>query len=213
MPDTLIENPILNSPYREPTRHFRFGDEGITNEIIETRRASAYFVPIPPPEKKSKQLHFDTEWTKDRIETNDKVDRIRERVKHWRKGDYQGITQVTRNLLQHWTDADRENKLFFCQVEALETLIDLTESARKVGDHWIENQLRDANNSSNLGLKRVAIKGATGPVQDGRHGPAEHWARHERGRRVEGLLADQHMGVCTVGVRLRGRPSALCSPS
>jgi len=39
MPDTLIENPILNSPYREPTRHFRFGDAGITNEIVETRRA------------------------------------------------------------------------------------------------------------------------------------------------------------------------------
>ena len=35
MPDTLIENPILNSPYREPTRHFRFGDEGITNEVVE----------------------------------------------------------------------------------------------------------------------------------------------------------------------------------
>ncbi len=35
MPDTLIENPILNSPYSEPTRHFRFGDEGITNEIVE----------------------------------------------------------------------------------------------------------------------------------------------------------------------------------
>ncbi len=162
MPDTLIENPILNSPYREPTRHFRFGDEGITNEIVETRRASAYFVPIPPPKKKGKQLVFDTEWTEDRLTANDEVDRIRERVKHWREGDYQGITQVTRQLLQHWTDPDRENKLFFCQVEALETLVYLTESARKVGDNWIENWLRDANDSSNPGLNRVAMKMATG---------------------------------------------------
>jgi type III restriction enzyme len=54
MPDTLLENPILNAPYREPNRHFRFGDEGITNEIVDTRRASAYFVPIPPPKKKGK---------------------------------------------------------------------------------------------------------------------------------------------------------------
>jgi type III restriction enzyme len=92
MPDTLIENPILNAPYREPNRHFRFGDEGITNEIVETRRASAYFVPIPPPKKKGKQLQFDTEWTQDRIELNDQVNRIRERVKHWRDGEYQGIT-------------------------------------------------------------------------------------------------------------------------
>ena len=35
MPDTIIENPILNSPFREPDRHWRFTDEGITNEIVE----------------------------------------------------------------------------------------------------------------------------------------------------------------------------------
>lgn len=162
MPDTLIENPILNSAFIEPTRHFRFGDEGITAEVVEARRASAYFVPIPPPKKKGKQLQFETEWTQDRIETNDQVNRIRERLKHWREGGYQGITPVTRKLLGHWTDLDRENKLFFCQVEALETLIYLTEAARRVGDHWIENWLRDANESSNPGLNRIAMKMATG---------------------------------------------------
>jgi len=124
MPDTLIENPILNSPYSEPNRHFRFGDEGITNEIVETRRASAYFVPIPPPKKKGKQLHFETQWTLDRIQPNDQVNRVRERVTHWREGEYQGVTQVTRKLLKHWTDPDRENKLFFCRVEALEIIND-----------------------------------------------------------------------------------------
>ncbi len=118
MPDTIIENPILNSPFREPGRHFRFGDEGITNEIVESRRASAYFVPIPPPKKKGKQLQFETQWTQDRIQPNNQVNRIRERVKHWREGEYQGATQVTRKLLQYWTNPDRENKLFFCQYEA-----------------------------------------------------------------------------------------------
>ncbi len=48
MSDTTIENPVLNAPYDEPTRHFRFGDEGITNEIVVGRRPSAYFVPIAP---------------------------------------------------------------------------------------------------------------------------------------------------------------------
>jgi len=162
MADTLIENPILNSPYREPNRHWRFGDEGILNEVVETRRASAYFVPIPAPKKKGKQLQFDTEWTQDRIEPNDKANLIREKVRHWREGEYQGVTQVTRKLLQHWINPDRENKLFFCQVEALETLVYLTESARKVGDNWIENWLRDANLASNPGLNRVAMKMATG---------------------------------------------------
>ncbi len=51
MRDTVIENPIINSPYEEPKRHFRFPEDGITNEIIEERRVSSYFVPIPRPKK------------------------------------------------------------------------------------------------------------------------------------------------------------------
>src|SRR5271165_1948643 len=162
MPDTIIENPILNSPFREPDRHWRFTDEGITNEIVATRRASAYFVPIPPPKKKGKQLQFDTEWTQDRIEPNDNVNRIRQRVKLWREREYGGVTQVSRKLLQHWRDPDRENKLFFCQIEALETLIFLTEAAEKVGDNWIKTWLGEVNAASNPGLNRIAMKMATG---------------------------------------------------
>ena len=45
MNQVVIENPILNSPYGEPNRHFRFTEDGITNEIIESRRISSYFVP------------------------------------------------------------------------------------------------------------------------------------------------------------------------
>ena len=63
MPRVLIENPILNSPYKEPTRHFKFSDDGITDEIVESRRISTYFVPIAKPRKKAgeKQLALDTE--------------------------------------------------------------------------------------------------------------------------------------------------------
>lgn len=46
MPPAVIPNPILNTPYDEPTRHFRFGDEGITDELVDERRRSAYFIPI-----------------------------------------------------------------------------------------------------------------------------------------------------------------------
>jgi hypothetical protein len=51
MRQVVIENPIINSPYEEPTRHFRFTDEGITNEIVDGRRISSYFVPIARPRK------------------------------------------------------------------------------------------------------------------------------------------------------------------
>jgi len=45
----VIDNPILNSAFAEPSRHFRFGEEGITSEIIEKRRTSSYFIPIAQP--------------------------------------------------------------------------------------------------------------------------------------------------------------------
>ena len=53
MKQVLIENPVLNPPYNEPNWHFKFTDEGITNEIVEKRRISSYFVPIAKPKKKA----------------------------------------------------------------------------------------------------------------------------------------------------------------
>jgi type III restriction enzyme len=159
----VIENPVINSAFREPSRHFRFTDEGITDEIDDGRRSSSYFVPIARPRKKGqKQLVFDTEWTQDRIEENKLVNRIRARVNLWREGVHIGVTPTTSRLLTYWTDPDREKKLFFCQIEALETAIYLTEVAKKYGDAWIENELREANDSSNPGLPRTAFKMATG---------------------------------------------------
>lgn len=162
MKQIVIENPVLNSPFEEPTRHFRFSDEGITNEIVESRRVSAYFIPIPKPKKKGAQLAFDTEWTEDRLEENSFINRVRERVSLWRRGGYKGITGTTRRLLEHWSRSDRERLLFFCQIEALETAIYITEVARRYGDSWIENELRRANEDANPLLYRIAFKMATG---------------------------------------------------
>jgi hypothetical protein len=94
----VIENPIINSPFDEPTRHFRFNDEGITDEEVAGRRVSSYFVPIAPSKKRNgngKQAVFDTEWTQDRIEESKLVNDIRRRVATWRKGGYVGVTPTT----------------------------------------------------------------------------------------------------------------------
>jgi type III restriction enzyme len=163
MSQVVIENPIINSPFDEPTRHFRFTDDGITDEIIDSRRTSSYFVPIAKPKKKgSKQLLFDTEWTQDRIEPNKLVNDIRRRVALWRQGGYVGVTPTTARLIAYWTDPTRERKLFFCQNEALETAIYIAEVAKKYSDAWIENAIREANDTSNPGLPRMAFKMATG---------------------------------------------------
>jgi hypothetical protein len=52
----LIDDPVLNSPFDEPTCHFKFDEDGITNEIAAGRRPSTHFVPIPRAKKKARQL-------------------------------------------------------------------------------------------------------------------------------------------------------------
>ncbi len=162
MRQVIIDNPVLNSPFEEPGKHFKFDEEGITNEVVTQRRSSIYFIPIPPPKKKGGQLSFDTEWTEDRIQENTFINQVRSRVAIWRKGGYQGITRTTRRLLEYWQNPERERRLFFCQLEALETAIYIAEVASKYGDTWIENHLRQASADANPQLFRIAFKMATG---------------------------------------------------
>jgi type III restriction enzyme len=164
----VIENPIINSAFSKPVRHFRFDDEGITSDLVESRRASHYFIPIAQPRKKGKQaqqLELDLgEWTQDRVQENKFINDVRERVDLWRRGGYLGITPITRKLLEYWQNPERQppKKLYFCQIEALETVIYITEVAKKYGDNWIENQLRQFAADANPLLFRMACKMATG---------------------------------------------------
>ena len=162
LPDVVIDNPVINAPFDEPRRHFRFGEDGITDEIVEERRISTYFQPIAQPRKKGKQQAFTTEWTAERMKENELINKIRKDLDYWRKSERPGLTRTTRQLLEHWLSEDRERRLFFCQIEALETIIYITEVAPKTGKRWIENELREANQSSNPDLFRIALKMATG---------------------------------------------------
>jgi hypothetical protein len=162
--DRIIENPIINSPYRAPNRYFRFDDDGITNAIASGRRPSQYFVPVPRPRKRGQQqieLDF-AEFTADKIRKNDFVNQVRDRVEVWRKQRYPHVTPTTRRLLEHWSGPDRDNPILFAQREAAETAIYLAEAGQKAGDTWIRNQLNETNAACNLGLQRAALKMATG---------------------------------------------------
>jgi type III restriction enzyme len=162
MKQVIIENPILNSPFEEPRRHYKFDEDGITDQIEEKRRPSSYFIPIAAPRKKVKQLTFDTLWTLDRNKENDDINFIRGRVSLWRDREYPDVTPVTRALLDYWRRKDRERRLFFCQIEALETLVYLTEAATKSGDAGILNRLQEALTAAGTPLPRFACKMATG---------------------------------------------------
>lgn len=206
MKQVIIENPILNSPFEEPKRHFRFSDEGITDQIVEKRRISSYFIPIPHARKKnSKQLAFETEWTADRVKENEFINAIREKVSRWRQGGYVGITKTTASLLSHWKRPDRDRKLFFCQIEALETAIYLAEVAGKYGDAWIENDLRRFNEDANPLLFRVALKMATGAGKTVVMAMLIAWqALNKLANPQDSRFSDAFL-ICTPGITIRDR--------
>ena len=119
MGQVVIENPVLNSPFSEPTSHFKFSNEGITNEIINARRTSSYFIPVAQPKKKGKQLSFDTEWIGDRIKENEFINQIRSRVSIWRSGGYHSITKTTRQLLEYWLIFIEKEETRFAELQRL----------------------------------------------------------------------------------------------
>lgn len=169
MASQTIDKPIINSPFEEPQRHFRFTDTGITHEIVSGRRKSTYFIPIAKPKlQPGGQAALDL-GVESRAEENRLINDIRERVALWRQQGFYPATRVSRRLLEHWTRPDRERRLFFCQIEALETLIYLTEIApTHDGDHGrlllkrLAQAVAQATPDGRPTLPRLAMKMATG---------------------------------------------------
>lgn len=122
-----IDQLIINSAYREPTHHWKYDLNGQTFVRKEGRRPAGYFI----AGQGSNQYNDIGQFIELPL-----VNRIRPRVKAWREAGYPGVTGVTRKLLDHWNDKDaRQYPFFYCQMDAIETLIWLTEApdAEKVG--------------------------------------------------------------------------------
>ncbi len=160
-----MNSPILNSPYQEPARHFKSDERGLTEDVLEFRRPSSFYIPVPRAKSLKKRAEqniaegaFGSELQKD----NEFINKIRDRIKEWGMLDYPGLTKTSRDLLFYWKDENRDNKLFFSQIEALETLMYINEVAEKSGESWIINELKKAGQEANPGLYRIALKMATG---------------------------------------------------
>lgn len=156
---------ILNSPYEEPSRHFKSDEKGISNEIVELRRPSSFFIPVPRAKtlkKREEQNVAEGAYGSELQKENEFINKVREKVSAWRNADYPGLTKTSRDLIYYWKDENRDNKLFFCQIEALETLMYVNEVAEKSGEGWIINELKKVGREANPGLYRIALKMATG---------------------------------------------------
>jgi len=154
----IVDNPILNNPFEEPKEYWIY-DEGQPKRMSGRRPAGYYFRTGKRPDA---QIGL---FVEEQFRELELVNTIRQRVKEWREGGYRGVTGVTERLLQHWNSPDRERKLFFCQREAVETIIYLTEIMPK-NPKGLSIPL-DVPSESDLAkgykpLKRYGCKMATG---------------------------------------------------
>src|SRR5947208_90498 len=121
-PTQAVPEPILNGPYEKPSRHWIYTD-GVP-EIANDRRPASYY--FTTRRVGSQQQDLLAEEQRDDLVL---VNRLREDVERWRNAQYRGASAVTRQLLAYWTRPDRLRRMFFCQIEAVETLIYLLELA------------------------------------------------------------------------------------
>ncbi|GAB4355030.1 MAG: DEAD/DEAH box helicase family protein [Gammaproteobacteria bacterium] len=173
MSNPFFDQPILNSPYEYPTRYWELDESGQpTQKIIESRRPAQFLTPIPRPKKqkgvpKQEDLIFDDLSTQEQQYHASIINGVRQEVDRWRElpQSQWRVTPETARLLQHWRHHNFNSiRPFFCQVEAVETAIWLTEVAPqlgKAGQKYLEH-LANANAEANPELMRLALKLATG---------------------------------------------------
>ena len=167
--NSFYERPILNSPYRAPELHHPLDQNGqpLEGEPRQGRRPSRFIVPVPASRKKASagQASLDLEtYTENAL-----INEIRGYVDPWRSlrnpADW-GVTAVSQRLLEHWRRPQEwwaGPRPFFCQVEAVETIIWLTEVApRRAASKGLLDQIAKANEEANPELFRLAMKMATG---------------------------------------------------
>jgi type III restriction enzyme len=180
MSGSFFDRPILNSPYAVPTLHHALDADGqpLEQPPVEGRRRSELLTPVPKPRKQQKkagpgQKAFvlgDSEGlstVEQEYNPTPIINEIRAHIASWRDipnpADW-GVTPSTASLLRHWRHHNFQSvRPFFCQVEAVETIIWLTEVARREKHYkHIWTHLEGGNKDANPELLRIAMKMATG---------------------------------------------------
>ncbi len=170
-----IEQPVINKPYETTKYHWELDRTNRAMPIRKDgRRPSVATLPVPdehdPELGEQRILELNPE------DLNETVNEIRRHVSEWRKsGRYVGATDASKRLLKHWNREDQALRPFFAQVEALETMIWLTEVAPQITQGKMSVSEREqasikdllakvqaASRNNNEGLDRLAIKMATG---------------------------------------------------
>ncbi len=216
----FFERPILNSPYEYPGRHWELDADGQpTGQIIEDRRKAKFITPIPKPKKHKRRggqerMVFDegagVSTAKQQYDPTPIIDELRRRVDHWRaigNPSSWGVTPETARLLQHWRHHEFTGvRPFFCQIEAAETAIWLTEVAPNEAQskRFLEH-LANANNDANPELMRLALKLATGAGKTTVMAMLIAWQTVNAVRRPQSKRFTRGFLVVTPGITIKDR--------
>jgi len=222
----FFEQPILNSPYAVPTRHHALDPDGqpLNEPPRDGRRRSERLTPVPMPKKQAGKgtqaslalADISGLSTEDQAYTTSSiVNEIRYHIAAWRAlanpADW-GVTPVTQRLLQHWRHhAFQAVRPFFCQIEAVETAIWLTEVAPRRGrlHSVLLRNLSAASEQANPGLARLAFKMATGAGKTTVMAMLIVWQTANAVRSPQSPLFSRGFLIVTPGITIRDRLQVL----
>lgn len=221
MSNPFFDHPILNSPYEYPARHWELDEDGQpTQQIKNTRRSAEFITPIPKPRKRKAASHqeeiiFDEgkglSTQEQQYDPTPLINQLRRRVEQWRAipnpSDWK-VTPETARLLQHWRHHEFSDiRPFFCQIEALETVIWLTEVAPQAGKTGMTflDHIADGNRDANPELMRLALKLATGTGKTAIMAMIIAWQTINAVRRPQSSRFTRGFLVVTPGLTIRDR--------
>ena len=207
---TPEKNPIINSPYEPPQYHWDLDERGVAREpLLPRRRAAAGVMPVPKPiGTKSYQPSFDEAQESDDLKL---VNDLRKQVTRWRNQRYPGVTNATKELLDHWNSDQPSPPLFFAQIEAIETLIYVTEVIHQGSD--FRKRLDNTNREYNEGLKRLSVKMATGTGKTAVMALVIAWQSINHWGKPKGGKFTNQFAVITPGITVKDRDSKDLRPS
>jgi type III restriction enzyme len=219
MSNPFFDHPILNSPYARPARHWELDGSGQpTQRVVESRRRAEFITPIPKPRKRRQSAQegfvFDEgkglSTREQQYDPTSIINEVRAQVDAWRalpNPNQWQVTPETARLLQHWRHHPFHGvRPFFCQVEAVETAIWLTEvaPASQRGKRLLDH-LAAANRDANPELKRLALKLATGAGKTTVMAMLIAWQTLNAVRRPNSKQFTRGFLICAPGLTIKDR--------
>ncbi len=202
----VVDRVVICDAYAEPDRHYQLLPGG-KSKLIDGRRPSVRFLASAKETKGGiagvvgKQAALFDDMVASLEQENEFVNSLRAEVGKWREAGYPGTALVTRRLLEWWFERDEERtaqakRFFFCQQEAIETIIYLYE---------VQNKRKMPETGD---LLRYALKLATGTGKTILMALIVTWATLHK-RKVSGSSLSGNFLVMVPNLTVRDRVSGV----